>query len=1158
MNWNEVRLTTAFDNPNFIGPRYEVLALLGQGGMGRVFKVRDRLNGQLVALKQVLLDAPRLMVNSGSKTFNPRLSLAREFQVLASLRHPHIISVLDYGFDSEQQPYFTMTLLDRPRDICEAANGWDLPGRINLILAVLQALAYLHRRGIIHRDLKPDNVLVDSQNQVRLLDFGLALQAGNVYETGGTLAYMAPEVLLEKPLTRLSDLYSLGVLSYQILTGQHPFDVTNISSLVTAMIAGEVDLTLLPAGLQPVIGRLLRPEPADRYQNAEGVIVELCRATGRELPPETKAIRESFLQAASFVGRDQELQQLLDGVQDVISGRGNAWLIGGESGVGKTRLLDELRIQAITQGALTLRGQAVSEGGNPYRLWQEIVANLCLQTPLSDLEASVLKGIVPEIGTLLGREVADAPEVDADSNRRRLLNALESLARQQKMPIIILLEDLQWAGEGLEILKIISQRLPHLPFMVIGSYRDDETPDLPQQLPMMRVIKLKRFEGGAISALTVSMLGKELGQQPKVLDLLSRETEGNPFFIVEVVRALAEEAGQLANIGRVTMPQALFVRGMVTILERRLQRVAADNLPLLKGAAVYGRQLDLKVLQRLSGRDNLDPWLLDCSNAAILEVKHEVWQFSHDKLRETLLRQLPAGERQNLHRQVAQALEQAYPDDTQNSHTLAYHWQQVGDLDKEAHYRLLAGRLAISHGSHRPAITHLERALQLTHERKATHLEKGQIARLLGDAQMGLGNMPQAKEILFQALVWLGSPMPHSNLALGLGLLGQFVRQLFYLRFPPRPEQNPTKRQRYEEILQAYRQLGLIFFLSNDSIKYVYTTTTSLNAGEKTRLFPEKAVLYSSMATVTRLLSLRSLSHTYRHKTEEHGNDWSIANVTLGLGITETADGNWPEAIRWAELGIRLSEQIGDYFALGAALNIAGTSVFNQGNYLQALEIFQRLHRLAIQVENRLYQGWGAVNQVTCLLRLGRDYDLALKLLVEAGHLVQETNDKVGELNVFATLALTHLRLGNQAEAIANLQIALPLMVLGATSVGSYEGFHDISLLAFGLWEAGHSPAEAWAKECCQRLKGFARTFAFARPLYHLCLGYRAWLEGKTGQAQQETGRALQWAEQVAMPYEQGLAHAYMARYLAADDPGRDLHRQQALTIFKQLGINYA
>lgn len=1125
--------------------------------MGRVFKVRDRLNGQQVALKQVLLDAQRLIMSSGSKTFNPRLSLAREFQVLASLRHPHIISVLDYGFDVGQQPYFTMTLLDRPRDICRAADGWDVPGRVNLILAVLQALAYLHRRGIIHRDLKPDNVLVDSQNQVRLLDFGLALQAGNLYETGGTLAYMSPEVLLDKPPSRLSDLYSVGVLSYQVLTGQHPFDVTNISSLVRAMMDGDVDLSLLPAGIQPVIGRLLRPEPADRYQEAEEVIVELCRATGRELPPETKAIRESFLQAASFVGRDQELHQLLDGVQQVISGRGNGWLIGGESGVGKTRLLDELRTQAIIQGALTLRGQAVSEGGNPYRLWQEIVANLCLQTPLNDLEASVLKSIVPEIGDLLGREVADPSEVDADSNRRRLLNTLESLFQQQTNPIILLLEDLQWAGEGLELLKAVSQRLPHSPFMLVGTYRDDEAPNLPHQLPMMRVIKLKRFEEAAISALTVSMLGQELGQQPKVLDLLSRETEGNPFFIVEVVRALAEEAGQLANIGRITMPQALFVRGMVTILERRLQRVATDNLPLLKGAAVYGRQLDVNVLQVLSGRDNLDPWLLDCSNAAVLEVKHGVWQFSHDKLRETLLRQLPAAERQSLHSQVAQALEKAYPNESQNFHTLAYHWQQAGDSGKEAHYRLLAGRLAVSQGSHRPAIAHLERALHLAQERKATNLEKGQIARLLGDAQMGLGNMPQAKAVLFQALSWLGSPMPTGNLSLGLGLLGQFIRQLFYLRFPSRPEQNPTKRQRYEEILQAYRQLGFIFFLSNDSINYVYTTTTSLNAGEKTRLFPEKAVLYSSMAIVTRLLSLHTLSRIYRRKAEEYGNDWSIANVTLGLGITETADGNWAEAIRWAELGVRLSEQIGDYFALGAALNVAGTSVFNQGDYVKALEIFQRLYHLAIQVENRLYQGWGAVNQVTCLLRLGRDYDLALKLLVEAGNLVQETNDKVGELNVFATLALVHFRLGNQAEAIANLQLALPLMVSGATSVGSYEGFHDISLLAFTLWEGGHRPAEAWAKECCQRLKGFARTFAFARPLYHLALGYRSWLEGKVSQAQEQANQALQWAEQVAMPYEQGLAHTHLARYLAADDPGRDLHRQQALTIFKQLEANY-
>lgn len=756
---------------HIIANRYHLLEALGRGGMGTVYLATDRLNGQTVALKRVYLQMDRLEFTVSDRTDDQVLALATEFRTLASLRHPHIISVIDYGFtfeDHQPQPFFTMEYLPDSHTITAASVEQPFATKVRLLTELLLGLAYLHRRGVIHRDLKPDNVLVNHQGQVKILDFGLASGTATQSDTNlaentvGTLAYMAPELFSQENATVQSDLYAFGIIGYEIFTGAFPYNRQNVMTLINSILSDRPDIAVLDAGLRPLFDRLLAKSPDTRPTDAEQVIRELCAATGQPPPAESIAVRESFLQASRFVGREREMNVLKNALNQIISQpagqqvSGSAdqpvpdaasgteqrvlrtYLIGGESGVGKSRLVDELRTYALVKGALVLRGQGVAEGGLLYQLWREPARRLILASTLSNFEASVLKELVPDIGTLLNREVIAAPELSGAAGQQRLVLTLVDLFKRQTQPVVLILEDLQWADESLEPLKqmlTLREPLPHL--MVVVTYRDDERPTLPEILPGAETLKLARLDEAAIADLAESMLGSA-GTHPEVIELINRETEGNAFFMVETVRVLAEEAGSLDRVGTVTLPPQVFAGGVQQIIRRRLDRVPAEHLPLLKLAAVAGRQLDLRVLslsagqqvsrsagQRVSGSADepylwsteyrvLSTFLTACADAAVLEVVDDQWRFTHDKIRETILADLPADARALLHRAVAQAVEAAYPDDPTYYEPLLEQWRMAGDAAKQLHYLVpVARHLVDITADYNRAIQLLERGLAL-------------------------------------------------------------------------------------------------------------------------------------------------------------------------------------------------------------------------------------------------------------------------------------------------------------------------------------------------------------------------------------------------------------------------------------------------------------
>ncbi|MEM7800204.1 MAG: AAA family ATPase, partial [Chloroflexota bacterium] len=687
----------------------------------------DRLSGTVVALKQVSLDAISILELTSESlpdADNLRLALTREFQIMAGLRHPNIVSVLDYGFDEEDQPFFTMTYLPDGQDLLGAAESAAFDQKIDLIKQLLQALSYLHRHGVLHRDLKPGNVLV-SRGQLQVLDFGLSSPQGKSTGSGGTPLYTAPEVFEGGELRAPADLFAVGELFYQLLTGRHPFEPFDLH-FYERLSEKEPAWDDIPPSLQPVIKQMLAKDPTDRFQHASDVLISLAKALDEPLPVDTVEIRESYLQAAKFVGRQTELNLLKDGLQHANRNRGSGWLIGGESGVGKSRLVRELRTRGLMRNFSVVVGQGVADGrGLPYQMWREPLRHLLITAEeVDDLTAGALAQIVPDIDRLLNRAIPRLPSLSEIIDQSRLHAAIATLVLGQSKPLLLILEDLQWADESLQVLPRIIEGLHDRPIMIAATYRREDWAKPPDSLDAMSLIELKRLSKAEISALSQLMLG-EMGDRQDLVEMLYKETEGNTFFLVEMVRALGEEVGMLDQLSAADFSAEMMPQGIQAIIQRRIDQVHPDDYDLLLLASLSGRHLDLKLLSLFNKGASLNGWLTRCASATIIEIEiGERWAFSHDKIREGLAAGIAPAQREGLHHQIAQGLEQLYADQDDHASDLAYHWQQAGDEAKERPYAFRAGLLAAQQFRHADAKRFYDRVLTLTpHDALAQRLD---------------------------------------------------------------------------------------------------------------------------------------------------------------------------------------------------------------------------------------------------------------------------------------------------------------------------------------------------------------------------------------------------------------------------------------------------
>lgn len=690
--------------------RYRIIDKISEGGLGKVWRVYDTVEQRKVALKQVYK-------RKDSATFISQkevsLRFKQEFRTMVKLKHPNTVSVFDYGVLENGDEYLTMEIVPGQElgDILKERK-LSFSEIYRILIQTCQVLNFIHSRLLVHRDIKPANIRITPEGNIKLIDFGLMSQMGlpSRGEITGTVIYLPPEVAKGGIIDARSDLYSLGVMAYELVTGQPPFTGRKTLDIIrqhieTPPIPPRQIREDTPQVLEDIILRLLAKDQNERYQTTAELINDLVQLTSEKISIETLEQRESYLSCSELIGREREMQKLKDAFALTRQGKGHSIFIAAPAGVGKTRLIQEFKLRVQLAEIPFMQGECFEQGMATYQPLADAFKPLLPLTKkdILDKYGSVLVKVVPEL-TKEGYE--PAPKLDEVGEKVRLFEQVAGWLKEvsKVIPIVICIENLHWSDFAtLELLNVCIRELQDYPIMILCAFRDDEvepTSIIFQTVEeeITELMKLSTLSRDNVESLIRGMLGRiELTED--FTDHVYAGTAGNAFFVSEVLRALIEEERLQLERGRWILPvdmSALELPASVesTIL-RRLKLLSLETLNLARIAAVAGRSLDLSLLKASSGLEDekLFEALDELIQRQFMKTEDRKYIFAHDYVHETLYNQLEEEKRKELHEKVGTILEEQYFSGKGNVAVgqLGYHFSRGINQEKAAKYLLMAG-----------------------------------------------------------------------------------------------------------------------------------------------------------------------------------------------------------------------------------------------------------------------------------------------------------------------------------------------------------------------------------------------------------------------------------------------------------------------------------
>lgn len=650
----------------------------------------------------------------------------QKVEQLRVLNDPLLITPLSFdtkdGLCFISQEYFAGMALDA---LLEQRHPLSLSDFFAIACGLARALDKIHEAGIIHGGVKPHNILVDPQTlEIRLIDFISATDVREVshfiYDSSfirGTLSYTSPEQTgrIAHRVVFSSDMYSLGIVLYELLTGRLPFWSDDPLELIHSHLAGEAPAVhqanpAIPVALSNIVDKLMHKEPEKRYESSNGLLADLARcrdeflATGAvgEFPLESLVYTHRVTFISKMVGRDRETETILEEYEQVAGGAFRSLLISGLSGIGKTRLIQELQKPIVRHRGYFISGKFdVYQKNVPYSSLIQALRNL-MRTFLTESDervvawkdkilkavgknGRVLTDVVPELGILIGPqpEVQPLPPVESLNRFHDLFDRFLTCLASAENPLTLFIDDLQWCDSAsFDFLSNIFANYKDHPYLfLLGAYRHNEV-DSSHPLSKMihnardgnqpvKEIRLGPLEPEHCHEMVSYILDSPLSQTKALADFISALSEGNPLFVSESLSYLHN--GSLLFLDRERqwrwdmdrIRASRMPTTVVALFSSKIQKLPPDLIGLLEYCACMGNAFspaELSLIREMTLLETFELLKPALGQGLLIENKNQL-QFIHDKVQEAALFAIAPERRRRIHWQVGNHLLAAVPED---------------------------------------------------------------------------------------------------------------------------------------------------------------------------------------------------------------------------------------------------------------------------------------------------------------------------------------------------------------------------------------------------------------------------------------------------------------------------------------------------------------